>query len=653
MKNISFNTLIICLILGFITNINAQTAPPPNKCETEIVLPDAFAGEEYSENIAKTLNGKKITSTGNKKPDLRWQVGKINLPKGMNLSDDGELSGKPKSDEKNNYELEIKVYDNNNEEAAPFCFRVKFNVKKPEIKLQTSENSPKPENSIIGGKLNVDSDGKVTQTEKAKFGSDTELITVLKNLVSDTNANEATKIFAINKLGELGNKSVGAVDALIKRITEPGVTDTEKTSLNNALAKIMGESVEPKFPAITGKIVDENSNPVEQAKVTLSDKSGNVKVNSYTNEKGEYSLTGVEKGAYELSTSNEYFKNGLTKNVDFQGKNTELPPILMKDKQDGEQGQYTRAVLGYEQSASSSSAANRNFFLDFHFNTPFPFGKGGRHNKIFGPRLRLWTNLRIASAPNPGLDEKSLSVFVTEFNKNSSDTKVKNLIQTFETITGFEYRLTNPRFPVRSDEAGMRNRFSLSFIAGGGIVSPIEPIRSAENRVFEVTSEAIARYPQAKDKKFIAFTTPDRDRYFRQYFAGFRFKTFYYNASSRPFDRTPATFDITFGQNEAVTGGKLTGRILKVEGFFPLPIKNFGGNLFFFGTAQMNLKRATETTPLILKSVSNIDNANLFDANTTIVTLPTFNRDHYRIGFGINPIGVIQYIFRSTDKKDQ
>lgn len=98
-------------------------------------------------------------------------------------------------------------------------------------------------------------------------------------------------------------------------------------------------------------------------------------------------------------------------------------------------------------------------------------------------------------------------------------------------------------------------------------MSPLSPKDSVE--LFEVPDENSSQaeaffteFPGAKGKEHIAFITPERDRFLRQYYGGLRFRS--YTKDLDPVtnvnviqDVFPSMLDITFGQNEAVTGGRL------------------------------------------------------------------------------------------------
>jgi len=164
---------------------------------------------------------------------------------------------------------------------------------------------------------------------------------------------------------------------------------------------------------------------------------------------------------------------------------------------------------------------------------------------------------------------------------------------------------------------------------------------------------------------------PDRDRFFRQYYAGIRLKTHYFqncdtnNAVTeamkkfdvhclndygsierlRQVNRFPAMLDIAVGQNESVTKGRLNGALLRVDGFFPLPWEK-GQSVYLFGTALMKPRRASINTPLVLAPAP--DTTPVPGPNVAIVPIDQIDRDYYRIGVGVDVIGLIKTFVKTT-----
>src|SRR5690348_8632269 len=90
--------------------------------------------------------------------------------------------------------------------------------------------------------------------------------------------------------------------------------------------------------------------------------------------------------------------------------------------------------------------------------------------------------------------------------------------------------------------------------------------------------------PATVNNQFISFFTPERTRFFRRYYGGLRLKTYFFSPDVKgecdpkrkdrcdaPYDIFPGIIDITAGQDEAVTKGKLTKVLFRIEGVYPLP----------------------------------------------------------------------------------
>jgi len=108
-------------------------------------------------------------------------------------------------------------------------------------------------------------------------------------------------------------------------------------------------------------------------------------------------------------------------------------------------------------------------------------------------------------------------------------------------------------------------------------------------------------------------------------------------------------FDIGVGQNEAVTGGRLHGTVLRFDGFYPLPVSN-RSILYLYGNAFINLRRhATVTDPLILATAPS--DVTIPASNVFVVTSQPSNRDVYRIGLGVNLIELFKGGFYKKPEK--
>ncbi|HWW76864.1 MAG TPA: hypothetical protein VNZ44_15805, partial [Pyrinomonadaceae bacterium] len=129
-----------------------------------------------------------------------------------------------------------------------------------------------------------------------------------------------------------------------------------------------------------------------------------------------------------------------------------------------------------------------------------------------------------------------------------------------------------------------------------------------------------------------------------QYYAGLRVQTFFFNKYNVPLQRFPAQFDVTVGQNEFVTGGRMHGPVVRMEGFFPLPYDK-AKFISLFATAQMIPGRVNiGGVPLILPAAP--AGTAFPAANVTLIGVSQPNRDHYRIGVAFDAIPLVKRILQ-------
>jgi hypothetical protein len=101
---------------------------------------------------------------------------------------------------------------------------------------------------------------------------------------------------------------------------------------------------------------------------------------------------------------------------------------------------------------------------------------------------------------------------------------------------------------------------------------------------------------------------------------------------------------VTIGQNEYVTGGRMHGPVIRMEGFFPLPYDK-AKFISLFATAQMIPGRANISgVPLILPAAPA---GTAFPAdNVLLIGTSQPNRDHYRIGVAFDAIPLVKRILQ-------
>lgn len=303
-----------------------------------------------------------------------------------------------------------------------------------------------------------------------------------------------------------------------------------------------------------------------------------------------------------------------------------------------------RAIVGFEQAGASSANGVQRFFANLYVSSPFPLARNSGKQKdgkdsVFGPRVRVLFDARLTTVPQQ--ITSGISDFATQFPQKVAEIKVNEVAQAADFLAGTEIRLSG------FDPGGAhKNRYSLNLLLEGGASTPITPRASLE--VFDIGPDTLTkgdrdllqkRYPQTVGAAYAAFANQDRDRFFRQYYAGFRFKT-YYGAESA---RYPSTLDVLYGQNEAVTGGRLRGGILRIDGFQAMPVSGWAGSVYVFGTFMLKPSRATITDPLLLQpgilcTGPKTPAGCVTVPGSTVATIysPQYNRDFYRIGLGVD-----------------
>jgi hypothetical protein len=150
------------------------------------------------------------------------------------------------------------------------------------------------------------------------------------------------------------------------------------------------------------------------------------------------------------------------------------------------------------------------------------------------PRLAVWEDLRLTSLPQP-INSTALTL-PADILSAAATMPLNRIAQSGEFRAG-----------VASRVAGSAAAASLSLIAGYGAVAPTNMIAQ-------------------------------RSGLFREYHAGVRI-----TGNSK----APHSLDVTIGQNEAITGGRLAGSVLRFDSFYALPGALLGtgtGFVYLFGS---------------------------------------------------------------------
>lgn len=314
-----------------------------------------------------------------------------------------------------------------------------------------------------------------------------------------------------------------------------------------------------------------------------------------------------------------------------------------------------RSIIGLEQVGASSARNEQRPFLSFFFNTPVNVTKNvcppeikkcSDEQKIEKRKttFSVWGDVRLTTTPVQSIGSLASftpAAFASNFVQGDSAGKVNDLVRSFDFLVGFDKQIFGSSKVFNGVLPG---KTALSFIAAGGAISPLSSDRTA--LFFKIPTERTSQnsasffnafekeLPPGQPYKNIAFVAPERDRFFRQYYAGFRLKTLF---DDKEVKYQPALFDVTFGQNEAITG-ILKGVIMRLDGSTPLPVSK-AGFLYLFGSVNMRLGRNRETSPtFFLEPTTGVS---LTAADTIVfpvdrLPFQTKNRDVFRIGIGVD-----------------
>jgi len=392
---------------------------------------------------------------------------------------------------------------------------------------------------------------------------------------------------------------------------------------------------------VTGTVSDVlTGNPVATAQVVFFGQSAARPVlTTNTNSTGQYTLSAPD-GLYYVVVTKADGDNSREARL-YVSISADREVNVRVGARKGPGGEFARIIYGLDQAAASSGNATFKYFFDLTLSSPLPFEQ--TPDPDFGPRFRAFGGIRIASVPQQVTQK--LSQF--DLPGNVSNLQVNELAQSMEFRGGLSGRILGSRSLKFSFDNETMQKFALHGLIGLGASTPLNPRDTLD--IFKVSSDAVLRYPEAKGKDFIGFTSPDRDRFYRQAFAGLQLKTYYFDKTNEnALDRFPATFDLTYGFDEAVTGGRIHGGVFRAEGFYPLPTK-WGSQFYFFFTALMKPTRARDRDPLLLEPATGKGLPDLI-SNGVRVTLPQIDRDYYRIGIGMDIIRLIQNIQNAATK---
>jgi hypothetical protein len=291
------------------------------------------------------------------------------------------------------------------------------------------------------------------------------------------------------------------------------------------------------------------------------------------------------------------------------------------------QGMTWHSIVGVEQGQASGSDRIFRLFIDLGVNFPFPY----RHNShvnaddgFFGRRLRFWSNFRLTSAPRQF--DTTLANAIPAIDSAIQNARLSNVAQAVELLGGLEYRLAETA-DAHFGIGGTRERFAFHAVAAG--------LTSTFNNGTAVTLYRDIRSPDSSPQYYAVVSPTDLSSYPGQYYAGFRWKAFYFDGNDRLLNIAPTTIDMLFGHDDAGSRPVLVPTI-RVDGFFSFPSQKINF-LHFFVTVIAKLKHPpSDIGPAVTPFLQPVAFDPTVLAGATILTTHGVNRDFYRFGAAID-----------------
>lgn len=289
-----------------------------------------------------------------------------------------------------------------------------------------------------------------------------------------------------------------------------------------------------------------------------------------------------------------------------------------------------RAVLGMEQTGASGTPSSQSFLFDFSITGP-----------AIGPRVRWWGDVKVTTFPQQ--INSQMAMLEQQFASAFGNIKVNQMAQAAEFVMG-------PELAITPDPA---SHFQLTLFAGAGAMGPSNPSDTAT--VFSLPTAGTSAWNNFANEfgalpegaKYVAFLPNSNTRFLRQWQAGMRLYSTQ-PGSGVSGGSVPATVEISIGQNELVTSGRLFGFVGHVAAVHPF-VLNSGGKaitIYLFGEATTGFTRPALSTPIALApALSNSSPVPLTDPGVYTITVPANRRDTYRIGVGIDLASLVKVLF--------
>jgi len=305
------------------------------------------------------------------------------------------------------------------------------------------------------------------------------------------------------------------------------------------------------------------------------------------------------------------------------------------------------SVLGVEQMGASSSQSDRRAFFDFWVTRPLGpvnLNEGRATELKMQKPWHWWGNVRLASYPQP--INAPVGTLLTSLGTTVTDIKVNELVQALEFRTGLDWAIQPATYGLHrlSFFAAIGGIGTLDPQQGVSVFTTPDPTTPAGAQFFKMYP--LSKYPGLDKAKYVAFSSPDRTRFFREYLGGFRYTQLRLMGTDDKGHRLlqAASISVSAGQNELVSNGSLRGIAMRVEAFFPFSLG--GVPAYIFGRSLMSLSRNENRDPVFLSpAVANNTPVSATDPNVYVITTRS-NRDVYSVGIGLDAMKAIEALFK-------
>lgn len=353
---------------------------------------------------------------------------------------------------------------------------------------------------------------------------------------------------------------------------------------------------------------------------------------------------------------------------------------------------YTLGMAGVDVTSTSTSGPEQQAFVEYDLTAPVRFGWGKKSKKKPGMAPTstgsgpidsswwVWFDPRIASVPTPKTAAISSLGSASSGLTATGVQTLGDITQTLEFRGGLEYALLKPKSGILFGHNPVAD-ISMSFIAGFGAVTPFNSSTGSQEfdlgqpgssgsgynvtnvlgqlsgspqlqkeypQLYSALNTQCSTAPTTCPLEHVAFILPNRSRFYRSYFGGFRLKTFFFKDSNgseacthavscSPDNIFPGTFDFTVGQDATVTGGKLRGVVGTISVNYPLTRWPW---LRVFGTAYLRFAKNQNSLALALPAAQSF--VSLEDPSVILQPIQPRDQDYFRLGFGIDLVQVVK-----------